>query len=95
MALLNNDPVPTSVADRWRITFSEEVPRGFWRDEFLAKAQATLEGRALRLSFEGITLEFNCPYYEDRQRLEAALRSRHRLINELLKATKPSKAPDQ
>jgi len=35
MALPNDDPVPTSVADRWRISFSKEVLQGFWRNEFL------------------------------------------------------------
>jgi hypothetical protein len=92
--MLNNDPVRTSVADRWRITFSEELPQGAWRDKFLAKAQATPEGHALRLSFEGSTLEFDCPDSEDREILKLALHSRQRLINELLKATKPGKAPD-
>jgi hypothetical protein len=43
--MLNNDPVRTSATDRWRVTFSEELPQGSWRDKFLAKARATSEGR--------------------------------------------------
>jgi len=60
---------------------------------FLASAQATPEGRALGLSFEGSTLAFNCPDSADEGTLKSALHTRMRLINELLKATKPGKAP--
>jgi hypothetical protein len=52
----------------------------------------TSEGRALRLSFAGSTLEFDCPDSEDRETLRLALWSRQRFITELLRATKPSKA---
>ena len=93
--MLNNDPVRTSATDRWRVTFSEDLPQDSWGDRFLARAQATPEGRALELSFEGSTLEFTCPDAWDREMLKSALRSRTRLINELLKATKPSKTPGQ
>lgn len=51
--MLNSDPSRTDADDRWRSTFSEELPQGPWRDQFLAKANATPEGQALALSFEG------------------------------------------
>ncbi len=93
--MLNNDPVRTGTADRWRVTFSEELPQGPWRDKFLSRAQLTSEGRALGLNFEGRTLGFNCPDFEDRETLKVALQSRIRFINELLELTKPGRAPGQ
>ena len=87
--MLNDDPVRTAAADKWRVTFSKDVPQGSWREKFLAKAQTTPEGVALGLRFEGSTLEFSCPDSWDRQPLRLALRVRMRVINELLKATKP------
>ena len=92
--MLSNDPVPISISGRWRITFAEDLPEGSWREAFLAKAQATPVGRALGLSFEGTTLEFDCPDSLAREARRLALQSRIRLINELLKETKP-KAPGQ
>jgi hypothetical protein len=88
--MLNNDPVRAAATGRWRITFAEELPEGAWRARFLAKAQSTMNGRALDLTFEGTTLEFSCPDLDEPAALGPALRERTRLINALLKETKPA-----
>ena len=57
----NSDPVRTHVSGRWRITLSRVMPEGSWRERLLERAQAIPEGRALRLTVDGSTLEFARP----------------------------------